>query len=205
MGQRRITQSTSKLCLSLLKIPSEAEFERLRGISIESIRSGEAGCKPNVKARSAPDQDRKTSDTWILRRRRSGRGTTVGQQGEHSNTVESAFSLLKRGIYGTFHNVSRKHLHRYVAEFDFRWNARKVDDGQRTALAIRGADGKRLRYREPVAKVSEASFHYRSGLAKFELLRFAESDRSHGLPGGFCTIGRQRQPKAESFHLCRLP
>jgi transposase-like protein len=72
--------------------------------------------------------------------------------GIHSNTVESAFSLLKRGIYGTFHNVSRKHLHRYVAEFDFRWNARKMDDGARTALAIRKADGKRLRYREPIAQ-----------------------------------------------------
>lgn len=59
---------------------------------------------------------------------------------------------LKHGIYGTFHNVSRKHLHRYVAEFDFRWNARKVDDDARTALAIRSADNKRLRYREPVAK-----------------------------------------------------
>src|SRR5271167_1837713 len=69
----------------------------------------------------------------------------------HSNTAESVFSLLKRGIYGTFHNVSRKHLHRYVAEFDFRWNARKIDDGERTALAIRRADGKRLRYKEPVA------------------------------------------------------
>ena len=71
--------------------------------------------------------------------------------GIHSNTVESAFALLKRGIYGTFHNVSRKHLHRYVAEFDFRWNARKIDDGERTALAIRSAEGKRLRYRDPVA------------------------------------------------------
>jgi transposase-like protein len=74
--------------------------------------------------------------------------------GTHSNTVESAFSLLKRGIYGTFHNVSRKHLHRYVAEFDFRWNARKIDDGARTMLAIRRADGKRLRYREPAIKVA---------------------------------------------------
>lgn len=71
--------------------------------------------------------------------------------GTHWNTVESAFSLLKRGIMGTFHNVSREHLHHYVAEFDFRWNARKIDDGARTALAIRKADGKRLRYREPVA------------------------------------------------------
>jgi hypothetical protein len=73
--------------------------------------------------------------------------------GTHSNTVESAFSLLKRGIMGTFHNISRKHLHRYVAEFDFRWNARKIDDGARTGLAIRHAEGKRLRYREPVAKL----------------------------------------------------
>ncbi len=78
--------------------------------------------------------------------------------GIHSNTVESVFSLLKRGIYGTFHNVSRKHVHRYVAEFDFRWNARKIDDGERMALAIRQADGKRLRYREPVAKPSARSF-----------------------------------------------
>lgn len=75
--------------------------------------------------------------------------------GTHTNTVESAFSLLKRGIYRTFHNVSRKHLHRYVAGFDFRWNGRKVDDGERLARAIRNAEGKRLRYCEPVAKLPE--------------------------------------------------
>jgi hypothetical protein len=51
---------------------------------------------------------------------------------------------------GTFHNVSRKHLHRYAAEFNFRWNARKMDDGARTALAIRQAEGKRLRYKQPI-------------------------------------------------------
>jgi hypothetical protein len=80
------------------------------------------------------------------------KGEYAKPDGTHSNTVESAFSLLKRGIYGTFHNVSRKHLHRYVAEFDFRWNARKVDDGERLARAVRSAEGKRLRYREPIAK-----------------------------------------------------
>ncbi|MGO9682552.1 MAG: IS1595 family transposase [Beijerinckiaceae bacterium] len=78
------------------------------------------------------------------------KGQYAKPDGTHSNTVESAFSLLKRGIYGTFHNVSRKHLHRYVAEFDFRWNARKVDDGERLARAIRSSEGKRLRYKEPV-------------------------------------------------------
>jgi len=75
--------------------------------------------------------------------------------GTHSDRVESAFSLLKRGIYGSFHNVSRKHLHPYVEEFDSRWNARKVDDGERLARAVQSAEGKQLRYREPVAKVPE--------------------------------------------------
>jgi transposase-like protein len=67
----------------------------------------------------------------------------------HTNIVEGFFSLLKRGMYGTFHSVSKRHLHRYVSEFEFRYNARKLDDGERTVLAIRKADGKRLCYREP--------------------------------------------------------
>jgi transposase-like protein len=69
----------------------------------------------------------------------------------HVNTAESFFALLKRGLIGTFHAVSRRHLHRYVNEFAFRWNHRKDDDGARTVAAIRGAEGKRLRYREPRA------------------------------------------------------
>lgn len=65
----------------------------------------------------------------------------------NTNTVESSFSLLKRGIIGNFHHVSRKHLHRYMAEFDFRWNTRKEKDGQRTVKGIKKAEGKRLYYR----------------------------------------------------------
>lgn len=64
-----------------------------------------------------------------------------------TNTVEAFFALLKRGVYGTFHSVSRKHLHRYVSEFEFRWNNRSVEDGERTRRAIRGGEGKRLTYR----------------------------------------------------------
>lgn len=66
-----------------------------------------------------------------------------------TNTVEGFFALLKRGVYGVFHNVSKKHLHRYVGEFEFRWNTREMDDGERVRAAIRGADGKRLMYRMP--------------------------------------------------------
>ena len=72
----------------------------------------------------------------------------------HVNTAESFFSLLKRGLIGTFHAVSKKHLHRYVNEFAFRWNTRKLDDGARTLAAIQGAEGKRLTYREPRKGVS---------------------------------------------------
>ena len=67
----------------------------------------------------------------------------------HTNTVESYFALLKRGVYGTFHNVSEAHLHRYLAEFDFRYNHRKVSDAERAEALLRGAKGKRLMYRQP--------------------------------------------------------
>lgn len=64
-----------------------------------------------------------------------------------TNTAESSFAVLKRGIMGIYHSVSKKHLHRYVNEFDFRWNGRKMADGDRVVAAVRGAVGKRLDYR----------------------------------------------------------
>jgi transposase-like protein len=68
----------------------------------------------------------------------------------HTNTVEGFFSLLKRGVIGTFHHVSRKHLHRYVSEFEFRWNTRRLDDGQRLSKLVQCTDGRRLTYAEQV-------------------------------------------------------
>ena len=70
----------------------------------------------------------------------------------HTNTVEGYFSIFKRGIYGTYHHVSQTHLKRYLCEFDFRYNERialGVNDAERTVKAIRGAEGKRLTYRQP--------------------------------------------------------
>src|SRR5256714_9887718 len=60
-----------------------------------------------------------------------------------TNTVEGFFSLLKRGLIGTFHHVSRKHLHRYLSEIEFRYNTRMMDAGEPTMRAIRPAQGKR--------------------------------------------------------------
>ena len=70
----------------------------------------------------------------------------------YSNTVESYFATFKRGIVGTYHNVSEAHLKRYLAEFDFRYNERMalgIDDKTRAAKAVKGIAGKRLTYRQP--------------------------------------------------------
>ena len=65
----------------------------------------------------------------------------------HTNTVENYFSILKRGIVGTFHSVSQQHLARYIAEFDFRYNNREgrgINDMERFEISIPGIVGRRL-------------------------------------------------------------
>ena len=66
-----------------------------------------------------------------------------------TNTVEGYFSIFKRGMRGVYQHCSEKHLHRYLAEFDFRYNTRKITDMERTVAAVRGAEGKRLTYHQP--------------------------------------------------------
>jgi hypothetical protein len=73
----------------------------------------------------------------------------------HTNTLEGFFSVLKRGLVGTYQHVDKKHLNRYLAEFDFRQNTRValgIDDVERTRRAIRGTLGKRLTYRDSDAQ-----------------------------------------------------
>lgn len=67
----------------------------------------------------------------------------------HSNTIENVFSVFKRGMIGVYQHCGEAHLHRYLAEFDFRYNRRTalgVTDRERAEDAIRGAAGKRLTY-----------------------------------------------------------
>ncbi|MBZ5703728.1 MAG: IS1595 family transposase [Acidobacteriia bacterium] len=70
----------------------------------------------------------------------------------HTNTVEGYFGLLKRGLTGVYHHVGSHHLHRYLTEFDFRYNARKISDSERTLLALSQAEGKRLQLRDSQSK-----------------------------------------------------
>jgi transposase-like protein len=70
----------------------------------------------------------------------------------HTNTIEGVFSIFKRGMKGVYQHCREKHLHRYLAEFDFRYNHRALlgfNDGERADAAIRGAANKRLTYRQP--------------------------------------------------------
>jgi hypothetical protein len=70
----------------------------------------------------------------------------------NTNTVEGYYSIFKRGMKGVYQHCAEHHLHRYLAEFDFRYTnriARGVDDGARAFLALKGAKGKRLTYRRP--------------------------------------------------------
>src|SRR6266478_8380157 len=70
----------------------------------------------------------------------------------HVNTAESSHALIRRGLIGIYHNVSREYLHRYLWQFDFLWNNRQMNDGERTIAAIKSAEGKRLLYKDPEAE-----------------------------------------------------
>ncbi len=67
----------------------------------------------------------------------------------NTNSAEGFFSIFKRGMKGVYQHCAEKNLHRYLAEFEFRYNTRKITDGERAVLAVRGGDGKRLTYRQP--------------------------------------------------------
>jgi transposase-like protein len=68
----------------------------------------------------------------------------------HTNTLEGFFSIFKRGLVGVYQHMDKKHLDRYLSEFDFRMNTRAklgINDAQRTGMAVAGARGKRLQYK----------------------------------------------------------
>jgi hypothetical protein len=71
----------------------------------------------------------------------------------HTNTVEGAFSIFRRGMVGTYQHCGEQHLHRYLTEFDFRYSNRQslgIDDATRAEIALKGIEGKRLTYRRTV-------------------------------------------------------
>ena len=86
----------------------------------------------------------KTHETVVHRAKEYARGDVT------TNSVEGYFSIFKRGMKGVYQHCGEKHLHRYLAEYDFRFNHRVAlgyNDGDRAALAVKNAAGKRLMYR----------------------------------------------------------
>ena len=102
------------------------------------LRTDEAQCTATIGRRFASHESvNHSSEEWV-------RGDA------HIEHVEGFFSIFKRGMTGVYQHCSEAHLHRYLAEFDFRYSNRiklGVDDTERTRLAIKGAGGKRLTYR----------------------------------------------------------
>lgn len=76
--------------------------------------------------------------------------TTTDGRDIHVNTCESFFSLIKRSVYGAFHHISKEHLPKYCDEVAFRWNHRKVSDGERMKAMLAMIVGRRLTYRQAV-------------------------------------------------------
>ncbi|MEK6261690.1 MAG: IS1595 family transposase [Planctomycetota bacterium] len=87
------------------------------------------------------------SDEYVRQEKRGDEVVTVT-----TNSVEGFFSRIKRSHVGVHHHMSRKHLARYVTEAAFKYNSRRMADGSRMVAAIKGAEGRRLMYRQPVEK-----------------------------------------------------
>ncbi len=118
--------------------------------------------RTNVSRESKLHTDESRLYTELGTEFKGGHGTVHHSSGEyvryeedgtiHTNTVEGVFSIFKRGMHGVYQHCSEKHLHRYLAEFDFRYNHRiklGFSDKMRADIALSQISGKRLTYRRP--------------------------------------------------------
>lgn len=155
-GQRRVGRPSPKDKAPVLALVERGGEVRVRHIADVTAKTLRGAIREHVA-----ESSRVLTDEYGTYRRVTRDGfqheTVCHSAGEyargdvHTNTAEGFFAILKRGINGTFHAVSRKHLHRYLSEFEFRYNTRWLEDGHRIMLAIQAADGRRLTYREQVA------------------------------------------------------
>jgi transposase-like protein len=140
-----------------------------RGGEVRSVHVPDIKAKtilPIVNANIAKEASVMTDDSSVYYKKIKGfkRHDTINHaSGEyvrgnvHTNTVESYFSLFKRGMRGVYQHCDERHLHRYLAEFDFRYNTRValgVNDEQRAAKMVQAVKGKRLTYRTANPQVS---------------------------------------------------
>lgn len=143
------------------KVPVMAMVERGQGGRIRPMvipnvtaKTLQKAIRDNVDRRARIMTDEHKGYTGIGADFEGGHETVKHSDNEYArgdvttNTVEGFFSILKRGINGIYHSVSKEHLHRYLAEYEFRYNNRELEDGPRTSAAIKASEGKRLMYRD---------------------------------------------------------
>lgn len=146
----------------MMKVVSLVERESGRARSFVVDKYTAQDIVPIVEANLAKEAHLRTDESRLYRvmgRYYASHETTVHSKGEyvrlsdrtvHTNTVEGFFSIFKRGMKGVYQHCSKKHLHRYLAEFDFRYSNRSAtgcEDQERALRAILGGVGKRLTYR----------------------------------------------------------
>lgn len=131
------------------RVVPNVSFKNLGKVLREEVQNDAVICSDENTAYQSVNKEFKAHHTvnhskyeYLLRR---SDGINVS-----TNHCESFFSLLKRGVHGAWHNVSRQHLHRYVNEFAFRWNTRYQTDGERMETAVGLTSGKRLTYNEVI-------------------------------------------------------
>ena len=133
---------------------------RTRMMHVEKVTA--AALTPILKANIAAEADLLTDDAGYYKRMHlhfASHGTTMHSKGNyvsrvnpeiHTNTIEGSFSIFKRGMKGVYQHCGEAHLHRYLAEFEFRYNYRIANgyqDQQRSVEALKGIVGKRLAYK----------------------------------------------------------
>ncbi len=144
-------RGTKTIVFSLVPRDGEArswKVDDVKAKTLQGIIRREVECEAHIMT----DQ---MHSYWGLDKQFAGHQSVDHSRGEyvrgivHTNFAESFFSLFKRGIFGAFHHISEQHMQRYLEEFDFRWNTRKLDDAERVEQAVAGAEGTRLYYRTP--------------------------------------------------------
>ena len=140
-----------EIAFAIVERGGTVRSQHVRGVSADTLRPilvAQIDCKSTLCTDDAGQYRHMARD--FARHEAVNHGIEEYVRGDaHTNTVESYFAILKRGITGTYHHVSQQHLKRYLAEFDFRYNERsalEVTDAERTVKAVRGVVGKRVTY-----------------------------------------------------------
>jgi transposase-like protein len=145
--------SNKAAVVSVLQRGGRVQSQHVQRVTTENLR-------PIIEQMVAEDAHVMTDSSTVLKGAMRGRKhDQVNHKAEEyvryedgvcitTNSIEGYFATLKRGINGVYHHVGKQHLHRYLSEFDFRYNSRKEKDEDRTLMALKSTGGKRLMLRD---------------------------------------------------------